>query len=243
MTSSQNIGRKIISAAVRRLKRVANSFKKNETIQESKNKWDDLAKKNAKYFIMSDYGEDISDERFRDTGKTDVETLVLSDSTITLLQPFADKTLLEIGCGTGRLTEFIAAKFKNVIGVDISNEMITEGKKRLSHLGNITLFATDGVSYPVTDNTVDCVFSFIVFQHMPTPEIVRKNIEEIARVLKTGGIAKIQLRGIPTEKGQWYYGPSFTCADLPTLVDGLPLIIIKTSGEHTRYFWVYLKKS
>ena len=40
-------------------------------------------------------------------------------------------------------------------------------------------------------------FSFIVFQHMPNKKVVGKNFEEIKRVLKNNGIAKIQVRGLP----------------------------------------------
>ncbi len=88
---------------------------------------------------------------------------------------------------------------------------------------------------------MDLVFSFIVFQHMPSREIIRKNIEEIARVLKSDGIAKIQLRGIPVSKGNWYYGPSFNSADVQDLISGLPLSLLNIEGEGNKYFWVWLK--
>ncbi|PIR54285.1 hypothetical protein COU75_01625 [Candidatus Peregrinibacteria bacterium CG10_big_fil_rev_8_21_14_0_10_42_8] len=221
------------------LQKIKNILKGNETIHESKNKWDSLAQKNARYFIMSDYGENISEEDFRNSGHADVDTLVVQDE---ILQPFFGKILLEIGCGTGRLTEFIADHFAQVIGVDISSQMIEDGTKRLASKKNIIMYATDGVSYPLKDQSIDAAFSFIVFQHMPTPEIVRSNFEEISRVLKPGGVVKLQLRGIPTRKGTWFYGPSFRKKNVLQLIDGLQFQILKTDGENTKYFWVWLKR-
>ncbi len=121
--------------------------------------------------------------------------------------------------------------------------MVLEGKKRLTHSSNVKLISTDGQRFPFSDNEFDFVFSFIVFQYMPNRETVRKNFEEIARVLKTNGIAKIQVRGLPTKKTNWFYGPSFDVRGIRTLLKNIPLEIRKTQGENQRYFWLWLEKS
>ncbi len=120
--------------------------------------------------------------------------------------------------------------------------MIAEGKKRLDGKHNIFLTATDGLSFPFADNSFDFVFSFIVFQHMPNKKMVAQNIAEIDRVLKPHGIGKIQLRGLPTSKRNWFYGPDFTAAEAQTMLTKSNLKLIKTDGKGKRYFWILFEK-
>lgn len=50
----------------------------------------------------------------------------------------------------------------------------------------------DGLSFPeIDDKSIDFVFSGWTMQHMPTKEVVIKNITEMARVLKPEGFYKI----------------------------------------------------
>jgi hypothetical protein len=77
---------------------------------------------------------------------------------------------------------------------------------------------------------------------MPDRKTVRSNLEETARVLKEGGIAKIQLRGAPTTRGRWFYGAHFDPTDVEWLLRNLPLHPLRTDGGGTRYFWLWLEK-
>ena len=221
-----------------------NYFLPDETVRESKRKWNRLAQKNARYFVMTDYGEKIDEETFRTSGQRDYDRFIEKDGFLKeALGPFGDKKVLEIGCGIGRVTESLSNNFGEVCGIDISEAMIERGKKRLNNKNNVHLAATDGFTFHFPDSTFDLVFSFIVFQHMPDVSTVRKNLEEITRVLKSNGIAKIQLRGLPTSKKNWFYGPAFARRNAEKLIAGLPLSIIKDEGENQRYFWLWLKKS
>ena len=216
---------------------------RTETITESKDKWNKLAKENARYYVLTDFGAEISEEKFREAGKKDFETLITGDAFLNKhLSPFNNKSALEIGCGIGRITEFLASAFGQVTGADISEAMINEGQKRLQTLRNVRLVATDGKTLPAESDSIDFVFSFIVFQHMPDVQTIRANVAEISRVLKIGGLAKIQLRGLPTSKKNWFYGPSFDMGSVKNLIKGLPLEILKSESENTRYFWVWLSK-
>jgi ubiquinone/menaquinone biosynthesis C-methylase UbiE len=226
------------------IRKIINSFVPTENLVDSKKKWNSLAEKNAAYFVMTDYGEGITEEQFRTSGMKNYEQLIGNDSLITSrLSPFGSKDVMEIGCGIGRITEFLSKNFKTVSAVDISEEMVRKGSQRLSGSKNIVFKATDGTSFPFTSSSFDFVFSFIVFQHMPDTQTIEKNIAEISRVLRPGGIAKIQLRGLPTSKKNWYYGPSFSVADARKLIKNLPLTMIKSDGEGQRYFWIWLEKT
>jgi len=226
------------------LRKAVNAIIPSETIDASKKKWNELGSKNPRYYVLTDYGEKITEEKFKEAGKKDYRDLIENDGLLKeRLSPFKEKTVLEIGCGIGRITFFIANHFKSVTGIDISESMIHEAKERLSNTTNATLVATDGLQYPFPENTFDFVFSFIVFQHMPDRKTIQSNIQEIGRVLNPRGIAKIQLRGLPTSKKNWFYGPSFTSKDLPSLLENSNLSVIKTEGVGSRYFWVWLSKN
>ena len=210
---------------------------------ESKKKWNALASKNAPYYVMTDYGENITEEQFRYSGKKNYEEFVINDEILnSYLSPFNQKDMLEIGCGIGRITEFFSEQFKSVSGVDISDEMIKKAKHRLKSKNNIYFYTTDGLHFPFPDASFDFVFSFIVFQHMPNKTTIKKNISELVRVLKKGGIAKIQLRGLPTSKKNWFYGPSFSVNDVNSLIKDQGLKLLKSDGVNQRYFWVWLTK-
>lgn len=222
---------------------VLNLLKKGEKIIESKSKWNELARENARYYILTNKSISDSETSFRLSGEQDVKNNFLSDEIIRNIIGYDKKSkALEIGCGIGRLSEFIAPHVDKLYGVDISEEMISRAKDRLNQQKNITFMVTDGASFPIDNELVDVVFSFIVFQHMPSVKVIRKNIEEISRVLKTGGVAKIQLRGIPVSKNNWYYGPSFNEAGVEKLVKGTSLKVLKSEGVGQKYFWVWLKK-
>lgn len=223
-------------------KRVMHAPTPTETIIHSQNKWYDLARKNARYYVLSNQGEKISEEDFRAAGRRDYQKYIACDEVLRIkLSPFSGGKVLEIGAGIGRITEFIAEEFKEVCAIDISAEMVARGKKRLRSFSNVQYIATDGISYPFPQNSFDFAFSFIVFQHMPSVDVIQKNFHEISRVLKPGGIAKIQLRGVPTKRTEWFYGPAFTSESLASIT-GAHLSVIKTEGVGTKYYWVWLER-
>lgn len=104
----------------------------------------------------------------------------------------SELTALEIGCGGGRIMNAAAKYFKYVIGLDI-HDNLEETDGFLSQLGN-TNFETrkirDGV-FPVADESIDFVYSMIVFQHLLKIETLDIYLKETARILKKGGLAVI----------------------------------------------------
>ena len=101
-------------------------------------------------------------------------------------------TLLEIGCGAGRITRYLSKDFERVIAVDVSDGMIGYAKQRVA-ADNITWRVTDGDCLPAEDGTVDAVFSCHVFQHFPDGAAQLRTFTEIHRVLKSSGTFLIHL--------------------------------------------------
>ncbi|MDP3962363.1 MAG: class I SAM-dependent methyltransferase [bacterium] len=231
----------------RTLSKVADFFSKrlpDQNIKKSKKKWNKLASENARYYVVSRKGRDINEDEFKESGKENYVQYVASDPLLKgKLVSFSDKTVLNIGCGVGRLEEFFATDFRNVHGVDISGEMVARARKRLAQQSNVQFQETNGISLPFPDNFFDFVFSYLVFQHMPSRAVVEKNLLEVFRVLKPGMMAKIQVRGGHTPfKWQWFYGPSWNKEQALALVTKIGFRVLKMEGEGTKRFWIWLEK-
>jgi len=99
------------------------------------------------------------------------------------------ETVLDLGSGPG-FDAFLAAKSAGlageVIGVDMTPEMITKAKKNAEklHLSNVEFKLGEIEKLPVPDNSVDVVMSNCVINLSPDKRAV---YSEIFRVLKPGG--------------------------------------------------------
>jgi SAM-dependent methyltransferase len=109
-------------------------------------------------------------------------------------EPHGEGTCLEIGCGVGRMTEHLAAGWPQVIGVDVSPAMIERARERLAGRDNVELRVSDGERFEgVSAASIDTVVCFGVVQHLPTRQVAVTMLDEIARVLRPGGEAFVQL--------------------------------------------------
>ncbi len=130
-----------------------------------------------------DYFEDIEKKRY------EIHPEVFSFAQFTR---FHGKKVLEIGVGAG--TDFIQWVRSGAIayGIDLAPESIEHVKRRLEIYGlraaEVKVGDAENIDYP--DNFFDLVYSFGVIHHSPNPV---KAIEEIIRVLKPGGTAKIMV--------------------------------------------------
>ncbi len=117
-------------------------------------------------------------------------------------------TIVEVGCGLGRMSFALAPHFQRVIGIDISVEMIRRAEQRRirSRIDNVEFLVNDGLTIPVGDGKADACISYLVLQHMPSRELVKGYIREMGRVLRPGGRGVIQLPLVPsTPRGRLLY--------------------------------------
>lgn len=235
-----------IKSIINRLKiKIYNLFLPNEDITSSKKKWDFLAQKNAKYFVWTEK-EKFSEEEFRNSGLRDYANMIKADSILQAKLDSINATkALEIGCGIGRITEFLTQDFEKVYGIDISGKMIERARQRLP-LKKIHFIENDGKTIPLKSGIIDFVFSHATFHHMPSYKVIEANFREVFRVLKPGGGFKVQLRGTEVSKKNWFYGVCFDKKRIEQLSNkfGFNAIYIKTffRREGKRYFIVLLEK-
>ena len=101
-----------------------------------------------------------------------------------------NKTALEIGHGGGRILAAACRHFKHVIGVDV-HECNDQVGAVLQEQGirNAQLLVSDGTTIPVPSASVDCVYSFIVLQHVERFAVFQAYLREACRVMKPGAVA------------------------------------------------------
>jgi SAM-dependent methyltransferase len=196
--------------------------------------WDRRARQNAQHFIACGHSE--TDDAFWASGRQDLDQLILHDVN---LEPGA--RALEIGCGVGRLLRPLSERVDKAFGVDISAEMIERARKALADRGNIEVFVTSGWLDPFADASLDFVYSFIVFQHIPTKKAVARYIGEAARVLKGQGVFRFQVDGRPRSKASaadTWVGVWYEPEELRRELDARGFTIVDQWGEGTHYLWV-----
>jgi ubiquinone/menaquinone biosynthesis C-methylase UbiE len=101
--------------------------------------------------------------------------------------------ILEVGCGSGAFTTFVARAVGDkgeVFALDIQPEMLKQIENKLKlpenrDIKNIQLIEGDALNIPLEDNSFDLVYTITVFQEIPDKN---KALKEMKRVLKPKGI-------------------------------------------------------
>ncbi len=130
---------------------------------------------------------DQNKREFFQSGRYDAENLETFSARSGLATPRG--VCLELGCGVGRATRFLADKFDRVIGLDISAGNLAVCREHLISEGisNVELIQIRSVDDFLALPNFDFFYSFIVLQHNPPP-IQRVILEAIfSKILPGGG--------------------------------------------------------
>ena len=104
----------------------------------------------------------------------------LASDLIELLAPRAGERVLDLGAGTGDLTQALAAAGARPLGLDASREMVTEAQRKHP---NLSFVVGDGQELGF-EQEFDAVFSNATLHWLPRAEDVARGV---ARALKPGG--------------------------------------------------------
>jgi ubiquinone/menaquinone biosynthesis C-methylase UbiE len=146
-------------------------------VNEIRERWDLRARSDA--FAYIETVREVADlDGFFELGEHFASVLVDP-----VLDGVAQGRALDHGCGLGRVTRALAHRFDEVVGVDVSPEMVRRAEELhpQKEFPNVTFQATDGANLPLEANSFAFVFSYEVFQHLPSHEVIRQNLTEVAR--------------------------------------------------------------
>jgi len=114
------------------------------------------------------------------------------------------KRVLDLGCGSGRHTVFLAKMGFDVFGLDLAPTGLSETIQQLAEAGltaHVTL--SDIQRLPYDDGFFDAIISVQVIHHNRIRDI-EETISEMWRVLKPGGLVWVTVpvpQGHPTKRG------------------------------------------
>lgn len=94
------------------------------------------------------------------------------------------RKVIEVGCGTGRNTAWLAERAAEIVGLDFSEAMLARAKIRVND-PRVRFVQHDArATWPLADSSVDVVIAMLILEHVEHLETV---FAEAARVLTTDG--------------------------------------------------------
>lgn len=147
-----------------------------------------------------------SEHEFFQTGRADVDRLMRD---VARRAPWLGMgRALDFGCGVGRITVALSDHFAEVHGVDLADSMIARAQRthQVSRVLDRCHFHVNRRPHlrRFRTGTFDLVYSRLVLQHIP-PELVRRYIPELVRVLAPGGLLVFQLPTVITDPRRAFF--------------------------------------
>ena len=94
------------------------------------------------------------------------------------------------------------------------------------------------------DEQFDFVYSYAVFQHIPSREVVFSYLREARRVLKPGGILRCQINGLPPHAKQYdtWSGVRITPDEIRAFARDHDFQLLALEQIWTQYMWITCRK-
>jgi cyclopropane fatty-acyl-phospholipid synthase-like methyltransferase len=218
----------------------------DEQLKKMRSGWDARAKENARYYVAT-LKDDWTDEEFFASGEQTVSEEILTDM-VNICQGKDPKEMrvIEIGCGAGRITRALARLFGEVRGVDVSGEMVEQARKALANTPNASVYQNNGMDLSVLpEGPYDFAFSTIVFQHIPSRDVIYNYVREVNRLLRPGALFKFQVQGdatMQTSPDDTWLGVPFSDAEAVEMADKCGFEPRYRHGAGEQYFWLWFFK-
>lgn len=231
--------------------------------------WNSRAREDAQYYVAFGRRGQSPEEFF---ASADDVLRTLREEYHRLARPTNESKALEIGCGPGRLLLPLSSDFLQVSGIDVSSEMVDLANRNLASAPNAQArVATGSDLADFADASIDFVYSYAVFQHIPSRDVVLNYLREAVRVLRPGGVIKAQVNSLP-RPGQtasddlpdelgWslragapprtpaqlgdadtWSGVSFRAEEIAQFCRSNDLQLFSMDGFETQYLWFCAKK-
>ena len=217
-----------------------------EQLRKMREDWDQRAIENARHYVNTASAA-WNDDEFFATGELTVAEEILTDmQNICQAKQPGDMRVLEIGCGAGRVTRALAKLFGEVHAVDVSGEMVKLASQALRDFPKAFVYQNNGKDLSVVPSLeFDFAFSSIVFQHIPSREIIENYVREVSRLLRKGALFKFQVQGCivtEPEPGDTWLGAWFSeqlARDMAHRCGFEPRYM---HGAGDQYFWLWFFK-
>jgi ubiquinone/menaquinone biosynthesis C-methylase UbiE len=107
--------------------------------------------------------------------------------TVEQLEPLThDMVVLDVACGAAHASEVVAPEVRQVVGVDLTADLLALGAARIRDVGidNVLLQEGNAQGLPFVDDSFDLVFCLNSLHHVGDPA---RAVDEMVRVCKSDG--------------------------------------------------------
>lgn len=217
-----------------------------DLLEKMQRDWDQRARENARYYVNTARADWDDEEFFRSGERTVAEEILTDMINICQGREPSQMKVLEIGCGAGRITRALSRLFGEVHAVDISGEMLRQARLALADRTNVHLYQNNGRDLSVLgDIQLDFAFSSIVFQHIPSREIIENYVREVHRLLRPGALFKFQVQGdtsIAGDPDDTWLGVPFSDEESVRMAERCGFEPRYRHGAGGQYFWLWYFK-
>jgi SAM-dependent methyltransferase len=226
-------------------------------LRQMRRNWDRRARENARYYVATGQ-EHWTDEEFFEAGQCEMRDHIFNDlGNICQGKDPKGMRVLEIGCGAGRVTAPLAQFFGEVHGVDISRHMVEHARQTVAKYPNAFVYRNNGRDLTAIRRRwwhrfgfgpkleFDFAFSCLVFQHIPSLEVIESYVREVNRLLRPGGLFKFQVQGYPEvepEIEDSWMGVTFNEESARDLALRCGFELRYQYGAGGQYYWLWFFK-
>ena len=160
---------------------------------ESMQQWEraEIARSSVEATLTADNELSVGSNTFARYASPPRETAYPLEYAYYLLGEVDGQRVVDFGCGSGANTALLTGRGAHVWAIDISEDLLRLGQRRLAisgRAGGATFIAGSAHDLPFPDNSIDVVFGIAILHHLDL-DLVSK---EVRRVLKPGGRAIFQ---------------------------------------------------
>ena len=165
------------------------------SLERHKLDWERLAEADAMWAVLTspeEKGGAWNTDRFFATGEAEIaEVLAVADR----LRPLERGRALDFGCGVGRLTRALGTRYREAVGVDISEAMVAQARQLNEAFPQCEFVVNDAPDLDrFESDSFDFVYSNIVLQHLPSVAEIERYVGEFLRIARPDGLVVF---GIP----------------------------------------------
>jgi cyclopropane fatty-acyl-phospholipid synthase-like methyltransferase len=215
-----------------------------QTLEKMRRDWDERARENARFYVNTER-TDWTDEEFFASGEQTVREEILTDM-INICQDRDPNSMrvLEIGCGAGRVTRALSKLFGEVHAVDVSGEMVAQAQRAVAQFPKSRVYQNNGMDLSVVPaaEPFDFAFSTIVFQHIPSKEVIENYVREVSRLLRPGALFKFQVQGdtsIEMDSDDTWLGVAYSEQEAREMAERCGFELRYSHGAGEQYFWLW----
>ncbi len=163
-------------------------------ISEQQSSGDDVVRRTG-WVFNNEKGDDLTLEEFVATGDAEVGSY-LTVFGLRVPEP-ETQSIVEIGCGIGRMTCALTREFGQVTACDLDAGFLERCFETVGRFGKVdrlrTSHVADGKTLDLPPNSTDMAFSYITFQHCDPDDALELSSEAV-RITKPGGRVVLNYR-------------------------------------------------